>query len=146
MWDVCTNARILRETKCQLRNRQSKRSAKGNLEERPHESDSNHHEGVALSESSSVCPHTVPFSLLINMCFIVFHLWANSFLQSWRARALSLAISLVTRIWHSHYHGWPQSLVGDQNLASRHCRPRPSDISVPLYRCTSLPFQQLKAI
>ena len=80
-----------------------------------------------------VSTHTVPFFLLINM-FHCFHLWGNYFLQSWRARALSLTTSLVTRIWHSHYHGWSQSLVGNQNLASRHCRPRPSNISIPLYR------------
>ena len=47
------------------------------------------------------------------LCFITFCLHGNSFLQSWRARALSLTIGLVARIQYSNC-GDPTSISGQE--------------------------------
>ena len=91
----------------------SKWLAKGDPEEMPHISDLNYHKGTTLSLSPPVClstcilfPPNKHFT-----CFTTFHLCGNSFLQSRRARTLSLATGLVARIQHSHCHG-PTSISG----------------------------------
>ena len=73
----------------------------------PHISDSNNHEGMTLSLSHPVClstrtlfPPNEHFT-----CFTTFCLCGNSFLQSQRARALSLGTGLVAGIQRSHCHG-----------------------------------------
>ena len=61
--------------------------------------------------------HTVLFSFLKKTtCFTTFSLCGNSFLQSQRARALTLTTGIVARIWHSHHRdkilisGWELKL------------------------------------
>ena len=73
---------------------------KGNPEEMPHTSDLNHHKGTTLPLiPPGVYTHTVLFlSDKYLTCFYTFHLNGNSFLQSQRARALSLTTGLVVRI------------------------------------------------
>ena len=85
---------------------------------------------VLLSLSLPVClsAHTGLFFLLTNTGFTIFHLCANSFLQSQRARALSLTSGLVTRIWCSHCHNPNLSLARNQSPASSCCRPRALEI------------------
>ena len=81
--------------------------AKENQEEMPHINDSNHHEGMTLSESAlCVYPHVLyPFPPNKHFtCFISFHLCGNSLLQNWRVKALSLTTGLIVRIWCSHCH------------------------------------------
>ena len=82
----------------------SKWLAKGKLEETAHIRDLNCHTGASQGLSFWVClsTHTVFFLLLINTCFTAFCLCGNSFLQSQRARALSLTTGLVARIWCFH--------------------------------------------
>ena len=46
-------------------------------------------------------------------CFTTFSLYGNSFLQSKRARALSLTTDLVAGIWCSH-HPYPTSISGQE--------------------------------
>ena len=67
--------------------------AKGNAEEMPHVSDSNYHEGTILSLSQPVWVYShVLFFLLINTLLVsLLSPSGNLFIQSWRARALSLA-------------------------------------------------------
>ena len=86
--------------------RKSKWLAKGKLEETAHMSDLNCHTGASQGLSFWVClsTHTVFFFLLINTCFTAFCLCGNSFLQSQRARALSLTTGIVARTWRSHCH------------------------------------------
>ena len=85
---------------------------------------------VLLSLSLPVClsAHTGLFFLLTNTDFTVFHLCANSFLQSQRARALSLTSGLVARIWCSHHHDPSLSRARNQSPASSFCRPRALEI------------------
>ena len=76
-------------------------------------SDSGRHEGAALSLRPPVCLST---SKLFPpnkhwTCFITFRLCGNSFLQSRRARALSLATGPVARIQHPHCRS-PTSVSG----------------------------------
>ena len=75
-----------------------------NPEEMSHISDSNYHEGRTLPLSPPVClstctlfPPNKHFT-----CFTTCRLCGNSFLQSRRARALSLVTGLVARIQCSH--------------------------------------------
>ena len=79
-----------------------------------------------------VCPcvHThIPFSNNQFTCFTTFCICGNVFLQSQRAKALSLNTGLMARIQHSHYHGpnlnlWPgtntslQAVLGWGHLRS----------------------------
>ena len=97
---TCIHGRMWRCTKGRLR-------TKGNLEEMSHISDLNHHEGGTFSESTHVSIHRYCTLLPPNKHFpcFSFHLCGNSFLQSERARALSLATGLVARIWHSQCFG-----------------------------------------
>ena len=75
---------------------------KGNPEGMPHKSNLNHHEGSTLSEPACVSSTCTLFPLnKYFTCFTIFCLCGNSFLQSWRARALSLASHLRVRIPHS---------------------------------------------
>ena len=78
--------------------------AKGNPAEMFHRSDSDYHKGMTLLVYLCVYPHILytfsPSKYFI--CFISFCLCGNSFLKSWRARALSLTTGLVARIQHSH--------------------------------------------
>ena len=106
--------------------------AKGNPEEMPHKIDSNHHKGMALPRSTCVSIHTYctlsPDKHLT--CFTTFSLCGNSFLQNWRAKALSLTAGLVAKTWCSHCQdstliSGPQSLARNQNLASSCWRPGP---------------------
>ena len=85
---------------------------------------------VLLSLSLPVClsAHTGLFFLLTNTGFTTFHLCANSFLQSQRARALSSTSGLVARIWYSHRHDPSLSLARNQSTASSCCRPRALEI------------------
>ena len=62
------------------------------------------------------------------LCFITFCLHGNSFLQSWRARALSLTIGLVARIQYSNCETRPQSLARKGSPTSSHCRSKPHKI------------------
>ena len=97
---TCIHGRMWRCTKGRLR-------TKGNLEEMSHISDLNHHEGGTFSESTHVSIHRYCILLPPDKHFpcFYFHLCGNSFLQSKRARALSLATGLVARIWHSQCFG-----------------------------------------
>ena len=110
--------------------------AKGNLEEMPLISDLNYYECATLSESACVSLHTYLYFFPPNKhftYFTTFRLCGNSFLQSQRARALSLTTGLVARIRCLTSVTRPQSLTGNQNLASSHCRPRPPEVSsIPL--------------
>ena len=100
----------------------SKWLAKGKLEETAHIRDLNCHTGASQGLSFWVClsTHTVFFLLLINTCFTAFCLCGNSFLQSQRARALSLTTGLVARIWRFHCHdpalvsGWEPKCCSKQ--------------------------------
>ena len=87
--------------------------SKGNPEEMPHTSDLNHHKGTTLPLiPPGVYTHTVLFlSDKYLTCFYTFHLNGNSFLQSQRARALSLTTGLAARIWGSLHCG-PTSISG----------------------------------
>ena len=93
----------------------SKSLAKGNPEETPHISDLNYHEGATLSLSLPMCLSTrttLCFSPNKHFtCFTTFHLCGNSFLQSRRARALSLTPGLVAGIRCSHRRD-PTSISG----------------------------------
>ena len=85
----------------------SKWLTKGNLEEMPHKSDSNHQECVTLSEPAHVAIHMHCTLFLSNKhftCFTTFHHYGNYFPQSWRARGLALSTGLMARIWRSHCH------------------------------------------
>ena len=89
-------------------------------EEMPHVSDLNYHKGMVLPLNLPMClsTYTVFFFLLKNAftCFTSFHLCENSFLQSWRARALSMTSSLLARTQCFHCHnstsvcGWEAKL------------------------------------
>ena len=87
----------------------SKYLAKGNLEEILHKSNPNCYKGVTqgLSLNLPVClsTHTVLFVLLINTSLVslLFVFVGILFLQSRRARALSLTTGLTARIWCSHF-------------------------------------------
>ena len=102
---VRIHGRILRYTKYGLWTRQIKVIGQRNPEEMPHISDLNYHEGRTLwVRRLCVYPRVLySFFLLINTftCFTTFRLCGNSFLQSRRARALSLTAGLVVRIWCS---------------------------------------------
>lgn len=105
----------------------SKWVAKGNLEEMPHISYLNFHEGTiflslrlvpgSIYTYCSLSPPNKHFT-----CFLTFCLCGNFFLQSQRARALSLTTYPVARIWCSHHCTWPQFLARNQSPASSHCR------------------------
>lgn len=87
------------------------------------------HDSVTLSPWVCPCVYShilYSFSLFINTCFITFYLCGNSFLQSWRTRALfihwplvqwlgSSALTTVTQL---------QSPVWNSSLAPHCCRPR----------------------
>ena len=94
------------------------------LEGMPHLSDLNYHGVRLFSESAHVSIHTYFFPPNKHFtCFIAFCRCGNSFLQSQRARALSLATGLVARTLTTVAQ--PQSLARKQNPASSHCRLRP---------------------
>ena len=57
-------------------------------------------------------------------CFSTLCLHGNSFLQSHRARVLSLTPGLVVRTRCSHRLDWPQSLARNWNPAPSHCHLR----------------------
>ena len=91
----------------------------------PCKSDLNCHQGMILFMSQPMClsTHTAFFFLLINTtCFTTSCLHGNSFLQSQKARTLSLTTDLVAAIQCSYCHSPPQSLTGNRNPASSHCR------------------------
>ena len=73
----------------------------------PHKSYLNCYKRATLSEAGPVSIHAYctlfPPSKHF-ACFTTFHLCGNSFLQSWRARALSLTTGPVAKIQCSHHH------------------------------------------
>ena len=75
------------------------------MEEMPHIRHLNYNKGVTLALSLPRCVSTLlPPSKYLTY-FTTFCLCGNSFLQSQRTRALSLATGLVARIQTSHCHG-----------------------------------------
>ena len=66
-------------------------------------------------------------------CFSTLCLHGNSFLQSHRARVLSLTPGLVVRTRCHHRLDWPQSLAGNWNPAPSHCRLRPPEIKPTVF-------------
>ena len=108
---VCTHERSWDIPNMNSEPGKSKWLAKGNSEEMPHKSNSNYRR-LQLSNSDTVSEfahlsiHTccTLFFLWINIfiCFPIFYLCGNSFLQTQRARPLSLTRGLVVRIWCSH--------------------------------------------
>lgn len=104
-------------------------SAQGNLEETPHVSDLNFHEGATLSLPASI--HTYCALFLRNKhftCFTTFRLCGSSFLQGRKARACHWALvpGVVQQLGFSTRTpiAWLQSPGENQNPASRHLRPR----------------------
>ena len=79
----------------------------------PHVSGSDYHEGATVSLRPFTVPTSAPcesihilFSLLMNTLLAsLLSLYGNSLLRNQRARALSLATGLVTRIWRSQCYG-----------------------------------------
>ena len=62
--------------------------------------------------------------------FTTFQLCRHCFLQSWRARALSLTTGLMARTGVLTATSWPQSLGGNSSPASSCYRLRPPEISL----------------
>ena len=62
------------------------------------------------------------------ICFTTFCLCGNSFLQSQRARALSLTTGLLAIIWRAQGHNPASVSSGEPNPAASHCRPTPLKI------------------
>ena len=123
-----------------------------------HKSDFNCHKGKTqgfLSELTLVSIHTYWTLFLPSKyftCFTTFCLYENYFLQSQRARALSLTTGLGGRIWYFHCHNPLQSLSGntkahfkllqveatkDQFLISF---PITSLFTILINNCLNLPF------
>ena len=98
----------------------------------PHTSDWNCHEGTTQDSPSesdhvSINMYCSPFPPNKHLtCFTTFCLCGNYFLQSGRARALSLTTGLMARIRCSHC--WDLISVSGQGTSS-HCRQRPPGIS-----------------
>ena len=88
---------------------------KGKPEEMSHKSNLNFHEGatqgVSLSSPACLSTHTVVFFPPNKHYLFRYVLSENPFLQSQRARALSLIIGLVARIWC-----FPNQRLGTQAL------------------------------
>ena len=96
-------------------------------------SDSSYHEGATLSLSPAMClsTHTVSFSLLMNTSLVsLLSIFVGIlFLQSRRARSLSLTTGLVAGIWCCHHHDPTSISAREPKPASSHrCRPRPPEI------------------
>ena len=89
--------------------------AKGNPEETPHKRDSNSCEGMTLSPSMCLSTCVVLFLLLINTLLIsLLSVFGRIlYLQSWRARTLSLTRGLVARIQSVTAMVQPQPLTGN---------------------------------
>ena len=111
--------------------------AKGNPEEMPRISDSNYHEGMAISLSPPVCLSTCTL-FPPNKCFTwftTFHFFVEiHFLQSHMGQGLvTCCWSLV--VWWLEFSSltapaWLQSLAGNWKPAANHCRRRPPVISI----------------
>ena len=112
-----TYGRFLRHTKYGLWARQIKMIGLRKTRVMLHKSDLNDHKGktrgLSLWAHLCVYPHIwtlFPPSKYFT-CFTTFCLYGNSFLQSQRARALSLTTGLVGRIWCFHCSNPPHSLA-----------------------------------
>ena len=135
----------------------SKWLAKGHPKGMPFKSNSNCHKGLThhLSVSLSLPIHMYFFFSPLNKYFTTFatsHLCGNSFLESYRARALVTdhwATGLVARIWCFNHCHPAQSLTGNPNPTPSYCRPRPSKIKPKLMGGTGRGIQrkvQLKSL
>ena len=109
----------------------SKWLAKENLEEMPHKSDLNCHDGATQGISLWICPClptcTILFFLLINtlLASLISILVEILFCKAKGPGPLSLTTGLVARIWCFYCYDSAQSLAGSPSLASRHWRLRP---------------------
>ena len=124
---MCTHGRVLRYTTYELWMGHIK-IAKVKPGEMPHVSDLKCLEGATQGRSLSlpVCLSTcIPFNTYFT-CFVTFCLRGNSFLHSWRARAL---------VTHHCSSDWnlvfsPPRLVWELKPCSSHCRLRPHEINI----------------
>ena len=113
----------------------SKWLAKGNLEQVPHKSNSNCHEGAALTPSLSEydCTHrcTVLFPPLINtlLASLLFIFVEILFCKDEGPGPLSLTTVLVTRIWCFHCCDTARFPAGNPSPILSHCTSRPPEIS-----------------
>ena len=90
------------------------------------------HSSLSLWARPFVYPHVLFFLLIdtLPVSLLSVSLWKFISCKATQARALSLATGLVARIQHSHCLSlWVQSLAGNWNPSSSHCRPRPSKIN-----------------
>ena len=78
--------------------------AKWNLEEMPHISDLNYHNGLTLLVCLCLFTHTIFPPNKYFTCFTSLHICRSSFLQSQRAKALSLTTLLVARVQQARWH------------------------------------------
>ena len=112
----------------------SKCLAKRNPEEMPHMSDLNCHKDAALSLSppTSLSTCVVLFLLLINTLLIsLLSVFGRIlYLQSWRARILSLTRGLVARIQCCYRHDATSASRWKLKPHFKLCRPRPPEINM----------------
>ena len=118
----------------------SKWLPKGNLEEISHKNNSNYHEGLTQRLFLWVHPcvylhklYSLFLILLLDKYFVLllFVFVGILFLQSRRAKALSLTTGLAARIWCSHFweltsiSGWgTEALLQKGTAGQGHLRPR----------------------